>query len=42
MTNTYCVLDNNKDRQIYLLYKEGVVFEEFTRYPEIMDIFEGE
>ena len=41
ITSTHRVIDNTKDRQIYLLYKDGVVFEELTRYPEIINIFDN-
>ena len=41
MTHEHRVIDYHKDRQIYLLYKDGVVFEDFHRYPEIISIFEN-
>ena len=42
ITHNHRVIDNSKDRQLYLLYKEGVVFQEVTRYPELIERWEEE
>ena len=34
------VIDITKDRQIYLLFLDGVIFEEFDRYNQLIDRYE--